>query len=133
MVYLPKGSIMQWNGNKITEHNRSEFDMTPERFKSSARMANGTLREWIVATKWTFTCSWENLPAKTTKTVDGAWGGEAMESFYNSTTGPFTLVVTYGDGTTGTYTVVFKEFDKTVVSRGGSSDGWKVSVTLEEV
>ena len=132
-IYLPKGSIMKWNGNKITEHNRSEFQMSPERIKSSQRMANGTLREWVAATKWTFDASWDLVPADTARTVDGAWGGKAMESFFTSNIGPFTLVVTNGDLTTQTYTVVFKEFDKTIISRGGTTDAWNVSVSLEEV
>lgn len=133
MVYLPKGSIMQWNGNKITEHNRSELDVTTERIKSSTRMANGTLREWVVATKRTFSASWDLVPADTAKTVDAAWGGKAMETFYNTTTGPFTLLITNGDGSTQSYTVVFQDFDKNIVSRGGTTDAWNVSVTLEEV
>lgn len=133
MVYLPKGSIMQWNGNKITEHNRSAFDMTPERFGTSQRMANTTLRTWTTGTKWTFTASWKMLPADTAKTVDGAWGGRAMETFYKATTGAFTLLITHGNGTTETFSVVFTDFDKSVTSRGGTTDAWDVSVTLEEV
>jgi hypothetical protein len=133
VVYLPRGSIMKWNTNKITEHNRSEFSMTPERIKYSERTANGTLREWVVATKWTFDCSWDNVPAETVRTVDNAWGGKAMDTFYKAQTDPFTLAVTMGDGTVETYTVVFDTFDKTIVSRGGTTDGWNISVSLKEV
>ena len=133
VVFLPKGSIMKWNGTKITEHNRSEFSMTPERIKFSERTASGTLREWVVATKWTFECSWDNVPAENARTVDNAWGGKGIDTFYKTTTDPFTLTVTMGDGTVETYTVVFENFDKTVVSRGSTTDGWNISVTLKEV
>ena len=133
IVYLPKGSIMQWNGTKITEHNRSEFSMTPERIKFSERTAMGTLREWVVATKWTFSCSWDMVPAETLKTVDNAWGGKAIDAFYKATVTPFTLLITNGDGTTETYTVVFEDYDKTIVSRGSGTDGWNIDITLKEV
>lgn len=132
MVYLPKGSIMQWNGTKVTEHNRSELNVDVERIGDSQRTMNGTMRKWYVADKKTFSCSWDNLPALTTKTVDGSMGGVAIEAFYMSNTGPFTLTINNTHGVE-TYTVVFTKFSKNIVKRVGTADLWNIDITLEEV
>lgn len=132
MVYLPKGSIMEWNGNPITEHMRSPLDVSVERIETTNRMSNGLLRKWVVADKRTFSCSWDTLPAISSKTVDGKWGGVDIETFYNSNPGVFTLTVKNTHGTE-TYSVVFKDFNKEVKKRVGTSDWWDLSVTLEEV
>jgi len=123
---------MRWNGNLITEHNRSALDVDVERIESSNRMSNGTLRKWVVADKRTFSCSWDLLPAISTKTVDGKWGGVDIETFYNSNPGSFTLTIV-NTHATDTYTVVFTDFSKSVEKRLGTSDWWNVSITLEEV
>lgn len=132
MVYLPKGSIMKWNDNPVTEHNRSELSVDVERLGASTRTAHGLLRKWVTADKRTFSCSWEMLPAVTEKTVDGKWGGDAIEDFYNSTPGAFTLTLGLTSGEE-TYTVVFSDFSKSVQRRTGASDLVKIDVTLEEV
>lgn len=124
--------LMRWSNNAITDHNRSALEVSVERIESKQRMANGTMRKYVIADKRTFSCSWEMLPATTAKTVDGFWGGTAIETFYNSTTGSFTLELTDGGGAVTTYTVMFTEFSKEIVKRG-SVDLWNVSVTLEEV
>jgi hypothetical protein len=129
-----KPRLMRWNSNAITDHKRSPLAISNERIEKSNRMANGTLRKYVVADKRTFTVSWEMLPRDTAKTVDGFWGGSAMESFFHSTTGSFTLEITEGDGTVTNYTVMFSgDFDKEIISRGGNTDLWNVSVSMVEV
>lgn len=123
---------MRWAGNAITDHNRSSLSISPERIEKKQRMANGIMRKYIIADKRTFSCSWEMLPKKTVQTVDGFWGGEAMEDFWSSTPGSFALEITDGDGEVYTYTVMFSEFSKEIVKRG-SVDFWQISVTMEEV
>ena len=132
MVYLPKGSLMKWNGNSITEHNRSQLNVSVERIETSKRMANGTLRKYVIADKRKFSCSWEMVPDTDAGTVDGKWGGNSIETFYNNNPGSFTLVITDGTGATKTYTVVFTDFSKTINKRG-RFDAWDIDITLEEV
>lgn len=127
-----KPRLMRWNTNAITDHNRAELQVTLERIERKNRMANGTMRKFVVVDKRTFTTTWDMLPKLTTQTVDGYWGGEAIESFYNATKGAFTLEVTDGDGDVATYTVMFSDFSKNVQKRG-SVDFWNISVTMEEV
>ena len=147
-------SIVYWstNGttwNQITDHNRDPLDIGYERIEKSNRMADGTLRRYVVGKKRTFTLSWSMLPSATTQsyggktglgTVDGGWGGGEIESFHNSTDGAFYMKIRKGndeakasnDGTIEQVTVMITDFNKTVVKRG-VIDFWDLSITLEEV
>lgn len=127
-----KPRLMRWNNNAITDHNRQPLTVENERIVKEDRMANGTMRRWYVADKRTFSCSWEMVPKPTNRTVDGFWGGDAIENFYYSTPGSFTLETTDADGTVETFTVMFTDFSKDIVKRGGV-DLWNISVTMIEV
>lgn len=132
MVYLPRGSIMQWNGNDITEHNRQELNISKNRIGDRPRMVDGTMRSWYVADKREISCSWEGVPNLTNSTVDKKWGASAMEDFYEATTGPFTLSVRNGQGVVETIVVEFTDFSSTI-SKRGVADLMDVSVSMEEV
>lgn len=132
IMKFPKNAIMEWDGNKITDHNRSELSVDIERIENVKRMANGTLRKYVVADKRKFSVSWDNLPHVKEWTVDGYWGGREMEAFYNTHAGDFVLKVTNGDGTTESFTVVFTEFAKDIRKRG-AFDFWQVNVSMEQV
>lgn len=127
-----KPRLMRWNGNAITDHNRAQLSVDVERIEKKQRMANGTLRKFIIADKRTFGTSWSMLPKLTTQTVDGFWGGEAIENFYNTVPGTFSLEISDADGDVSTYNVMFSDFSKSIVKRG-AIDYWEVTVTLEEV
>lgn len=136
MSYVPQKfvlpSIMTWDNNKITDHNRGPMQITVDRIEESTRMANGTMRKYIIADKRTFSTDWSDLPQTAAHTVDGFWGKNEIENWYNTKTGAFQLKLTYGDGTVGTYTVMMTKFGADI-SKRGAFDLWKVSVTLEEV
>ena len=127
-----KPSLMQWNGNNITDHNRSELGVDTERIEEKRRMADGTLRKYIIADKRTFSVSWEDLPHSASFTVDGFWGKREMENFWKTVPGSFTLLIRYGDGVTESVSVMFSSFDASI-SKRGVYDFWSVSVELEEV
>lgn len=138
-VNLPKGSIMRWINpasptvkNALSEHNRAPLAVSVERIEKTHRMANGTMRKYIVADKRTFSTSWEGLPSVASKTVDGKWGGEEIENFYNTVPGAFTIEIVAGDGTIDSYQVMFKDFSKTIEKRG-VYDFWNIDLSLEEV
>ena len=127
-----KAQLMLWSTNKITDHNRGEVGIDVERIEKKQRLANGTLRKFFIADKRTFQTQWTMVPKLTTQTVDGFYGADDMESFYNSTPGAFTLTLTDGDGETNSYSVMFSNFSRTIVKRG-NTDFWNVNVTMEEV
>lgn len=124
---------MAWAGSDITEHNRGPIDVTFKRIESSKRMAGGTLRKYVIADKKEWSTSWKMLPDATVGALDKKWAGTAMEAFYNSTPGEFTLSIKDGVGGAVTnYQVVFTNFSK-VVNKRGKYDVWDVDVTLEQV
>lgn len=155
-VSMPRGSILQIEAkdllatpagtslvfNKVTEHNRSQFDMTPNRIETTKRMANGTLRKYYIADKHTFSLSWDMLPSYRTLTVDGAWGAEDLRSFYHSTEGQGSFRIRVNIAKDGSnqessgyeeYTVVFSGTPTFTVVKRGIQPHWNVSITLEEV
>lgn len=132
MVFLPEGSGMSWDGNELTEHNRSEIEMNPFSIEASTRTANGSFRRWVTARKWQFSVSWSELPSLTGSTVDGKWGGEAMEAFYLANA-DFPMTIRKGNNDTEVYQVVITEFNKKIIKRSSVSDLWDVDVSLEEV
>jgi len=155
IVTMPRGSILQIQGydasvnggdgslkyNKVSEHNRSQFDISNERIEKTQRMANGTLRKFFVADKKTFTLSWDMLPSYRTFTVDGAWGAEDLRTFYNSAQGQSSFNIRVNLAKDGTnqeaanyesYTVVFSNCNFAVLKRG-TQPFWNVSITMVQV
>jgi hypothetical protein len=127
-----KNALMEWNDNKISDHNRSDLGVNVERIQTTKRMANGTLRKYVVADKRSFSVSWDNLPHSADFTVDGFWGGREIEAFYASNAGAFKLKITNGDGLIELVDVVFKSFDKNINKRG-AYDFWDVNIEMDEV
>jgi hypothetical protein len=124
--------LMRWNNNSVTDHNRAALSIDVERIEKKQRMADGTMRKFVIADKRTFSTSWTMLPKVAEQTVDGYWGGEDIESFYTSTSGSFPLEISDADNDTTTYTVMFSNFSRNIVKRG-TTDFWEISVSMEEV
>jgi hypothetical protein len=127
-----KPRLMRWSNNAITDHNRGELSIDVERIEKKQRMANGTMRKYIVADKRTFGVSWQNLPHSSSYTVDGFWGARQMKTFYDATPGAFNLELTYGDGTVETVSVMFSDFNMNLTKRG-HFDFYEVTVSMEQV
>lgn len=122
-----------------SEHNRAAVSIDVERIKTSNRMANGRLREYIVGDKRTWSTSWELLPAPSDATVDGRAGATDIERFYNTINGSFILSIVSGPAGAAKditlvkhYEVVFSDFSSTLDKRG-KYDMCGVSVTMEQV
>jgi len=139
LLATPAGTTKIWN--KITEHNRSAFQVGVERIEKVVRTSNGTLRKNHIADKKKFQLSWTMLPSYRTLTVDGGWGAEDLRSFYLSNEGKESFNIRVNLAKTGAdqstsgfepYTVVFSSCDFTVVKRG-QQPHWDVSLSLDEV
>ncbi len=133
ILILPVNAGLAINGNKLTDHKRSAISITPTRLENRKRMANGTMRNFIVAQKRKFKTSWEFLPYLDAKTVDGFWGAKSIIDFYNATFSEFTLRVNKGDGTHEDVLVMFDDFSFQLKKRTSFSDFYDVDVTFEEV
>lgn len=117
----------------MTDHNRTQLEVSYNRIEQRTRTASGAMRKYYVADKRNFSFSFEDLPSKTSETVDGYWGGDDLESFFTSTTGSFTLTIQYDAGNTEDVTVVFNSFQPTLKYRWKESDYIDLSIELEEV
>lgn len=103
-LILSAGIEVSINGTtwyKLTDHNRQEIVIAPTLIQKEARMANGTLRKFVVSKKDTVSVSWSFLPSKPAITntnpattedpifpiVDGNYSGSWITSFYNANVG----------------------------------------------
>lgn len=79
----------------ITDHNREPLAIDYETVEKAARMADGTMRKYVVAKKKKISTSWTMIPSGTYQasntqnsgyqfTADGYRGGAWMKSFYES-------------------------------------------------
>jgi hypothetical protein len=139
LLATPAGTTLTWN--KVTEHNRSEFEISPERIQKTQRMSNGTLRKFFISDKQRMSLSWQMLPSYRTLTVDGAWGAEDLRAFYESNEGQGTFNVRVNMAKNGSsqessgyeeYTVNIVSASFSIVKRG-LQPFWNVSLSLEEV
>lgn len=119
--------------NKLSDHNRSELSIGKDRIENRKRMANGTMRTFVVATKRKFSVSWENLPRDNNQTADGFWGAKSISDFYDAHDGEFEVVITYGDNSTETVLVMFDSFSVKLSKRSIYTDLYNIDLGLEEV
>ena len=154
-MILPRGSILSIEAtdvlasppgttktfNKVTEHNRSDLEVSVERIEQVTRTSDGTLRKNYITDKRRFSASWTMLPSYRTLTVDGAWGAEDLRTFYLSNEGKTSFRIRINLAKNGAdqtssgyeeYTVVFGGCNFSVVKRG-LQPHWNVSIELEEV
>jgi hypothetical protein len=99
---------------QLTDHNRQPIKLDYEIIEKASRMADGTLRRYVVARKKKFSTSWQMIPSGTglpsnsstfknqnlTHTVDGYKGGAWMKDFYeNNLFVPMILTITHSRDT----------------------------------
>lgn len=139
--------IMEWSTDGgttwflVTDHGRSPLSITVERIENKQRMADGTLRRYVVSKKRSFNCSWDNIPSVETDFLANGEPGEWIEDFHNDVDGAFHMRLREGSdrdltltGLNGTvFTVMITDFSKDIVKRGPAFDLWNLDITLEEV
>lgn len=134
--------IMEWwdgfSWVKISDHNRSPLSVDIERIENKKRMADGTLRRYVVSKKRSFSCSWDNLPSKKVQLLANGEAGEWMEEFHNTHDGAFMIRLREGSDINSEIgieevEVMISDFSKEVLKRGPNTDLWSLSITLEEV
>jgi hypothetical protein len=124
----------EYSTRKLSDHNRSPISINFEKIENKERMANGTLRKFVVATKKSFKVSWEALPRQDSKTADGFWGANSLRSFYDDYgNGAFWVTINYGDGTNESFQVMFSDFNIKLSKRSTYTDLYDIDFGLEEV
>jgi hypothetical protein len=118
---------------KVSDHNRSEIDISYDRVENRKRMADGTMRTFVVAQKRSWKASWKDLPREDVQTADGFMGAASLKSWYDSHLGSFQLVITDGENSTETVLVMFDSFICTLSKRSIYTDLYNVEMALVEV
>jgi hypothetical protein len=131
---LARPTDPEYTSRKLSDHNRSPISLSFEKIENKERMANGTLRKFVVATKRTIKVSWEDLPRDDTQTADGFWGANSIKDFYDSDgNSAFWVTINYGDGTNTQVQVMFTDFNIKLSKRGIYTDLYNIDFGLEEV
>lgn len=55
--------VFQTNWHYLTDHNRDAISIDPTLIEKESRMANGTMRKFVISKKDTISTSWENVPS----------------------------------------------------------------------
>lgn len=143
----------------VTDHARSEIDLSPERIEARTRMINGTSRSHFTADKLTLSTSWDLLPSRIASepiafdkvtgakigggcayVADDASAAMDLIEWHKTHPGNFWVYMSYDLGSeTDTLTkysdkrlMYFASFSKTLVKRG-AYDMWNIGITLGEV
>lgn len=98
----------------LSDHNRTDISIKPNRLENRKRMANGHMRSYYIADKLGISTSWSMLPSRSFSgnatfnssgqlnetyleqyTADGGAGGEELLSWYENNTGSFYMFLAY--------------------------------------
>lgn len=142
---------LEWH--KLTDHNRRSIQISSELIEKVSRMANGTMRKYVISKKDKISVSWEYVPSKTDCTVDDGFSSEWLTSFYESNVFlPIYLKIVraneslpelgyYPNESTRlaslngfqTYTAYITSFSSTVVRRGPDTDFVDMQIEFTEI
>ena len=67
----------------LSDHSRSPLTVNYELIEKSSRMADGTMRRYVVNKKATFSCQWTMLPTIRSHVADGNADARDMKEFYD--------------------------------------------------
>ena len=150
-VFLPVGSLLYFDTGtdlvnptwtKLTEHNRQPASIQINRIEKTQRTSNGTMRKFFIADKKSISVSWNMIPTYSTMTVDGGYGAQDIQAFYNSTKGQgsFKIKISYSPTREETMEVIFSSCSFDVIKRNvkakstdAAQEFWDVSISLEQV
>jgi hypothetical protein len=112
-----------------------QIDCSKQKIVREHVLADGSLKRDLVATKRTWTLSWDYLPSRTSDVLDGGLGTDALEALYDLT-GTLSFRFPDDDGSYSTVTVLpsadgFKK--KVQLRRASGLHLWNVSLTLREI
>lgn len=144
-------SIASPNNGQLTlsDHSRSPLSVSYEMIENFQRMANGTARKYVVATKRSFSCTWAMLPSRKTLTinsvnldmvVDKNADANLMRQYYQlycNTPLAMTLFHKKNSSTDTSYQestkVFWSSFSYDVIKRYNDFDYWDVTAEFVEI
>lgn len=126
----------------LSDHSRSPLAVDYEMIERMQRMANGTMRRYIIAKKHRFSCEWEMLPTIRAQVADGNADARDMKEYYESFCYKPLGLTTYfsrnheersGLTYTSSYAVYWTGFSFEVVKRFKNFDYWNVTAEFTEI
>ena len=110
----------------LTDHNRQPIGINYTLIEQTDRMANGTLRKYVVARKFVITADWKDLPTLDSNLVDysaGSHGAAWIKAFYEKNYGSPVYVRIISAQDTGYTSLQPKIPDATTYLDSRSNDG----------
>jgi hypothetical protein len=142
------GSATEFNnlngGGSLTlsDHSRSPLSITYDVLSKSDRMADGTLKRYVVARKKIIQCQWSMLPTIRAHVADGNADSRDMKEFYESNLfRQMDMTMNFhrnhtersGSGYSESLAVYWNSFSFEVVKRYKDFDYWNVTAEFLEV
>lgn len=101
----------------LSDHNRSEFQVSPERIANDVRSWNGNLRRNWFADRLVFSWSYEDLPNAAAETVDGFWGADDLISWWRDHPEEFVITLKDINGASVEYYGLITDFSYVLTKR----------------
>lgn len=139
------GSTTEFNGSiggqlTLSDDSRTPLSVDYEVIENSQRMANGTMRKYIISKKRTFSCTWNMLPTSSSILIDKHADANKLKKFYELYChAPLSMTLYHkknNDTTNGyqeSYNVYWTSFNYEVVKRLKNLDYWNVNVEFTEI
>ena len=142
------GSATEFNNSNgggvltLSDHSRSPLSVSYDVLSKSDRMADGTLKKYVVARKKIIQCQWTMLPTIRTQVADANADARDMKEFYESNLyRQMSMTLHYNrnfaERVGGSYTesvlVYWDNFSFDVVKRYKDFDYWDVTAEFVEV
>ena len=67
----------------LSDHSRSPLSVSYEIIEKSSRMADGTMRKYVIGKKNRYSCQWTLLPTIRSQVADGNADARDMKEFYD--------------------------------------------------
>ncbi len=124
----------------LSDHSRSPLQTSFETIESAQRMADGTMRKYVIANKKRISCSWTMIPTITTMVVDGKASALAMKRFYEINN-PYdmTMKLYYKKNAAAdlsyveTINVFWESMNFDVIKRYNDFDYWNINAEFVEI
>jgi hypothetical protein len=126
----------------LSDHSRSPLSVSYDVLSKSDRMADGTLKRYVVARKKIIQCQWSMLPTIRSQVADGNADARDMKEFYESNLyRPMSMTLYYNRNTAErsgaayaeTLSVYWNNFTFDVVKRYKNFDYWNVTAEFLEI
>lgn len=126
----------------LSDHSRSPLSVKYDMIEKSQRMADGTLRKYIISKKKVYTCEWTMLPTIRSQVADGKADARDLKDFYElNCYKPIDMTMYFSRnfaerndvGYTQSVGVFWSSFTFNVVKRYKNFDYWDITAEFTEI